>query len=334
MNKKEMCKVFKRIKKVKIAVLGDFCLDAYWEIDTLAAEISVETGLPTQPVREHRYSPGGAGNVAANLATLGVGEVHAFGVLGQDLFAQETCRILQQLSIQCEGLQYQKKEWQTCVYIKRIVAGKERNRIDFGNFNHLQTAVATGLLQSLQKKLPELDAVIINQQLVRGIHTRDFRRQLVALVEKNPQVTFITDSRDFGDDFHGTMRKINDREACILCGFELPVDSEISYDQAMAATKQLTQRWREMIFVTCGAAGVLIGDGGSVQEVPAEKISGPVDTVGAGDTLLAGLTAALAAGAAPVTAAKLGTLAAAVSVRKLYQCGAATPQEILQLLPE
>ena len=60
------------ICKARIAVLGDYCLDAYWFVDRSREEISVETGLPTRPVMEQRYSLGGAGNVVMNLVAMGV----------------------------------------------------------------------------------------------------------------------------------------------------------------------------------------------------------------------------------------------------------------------
>ena len=48
--------ILKRISSVKIAVLGDFCLDAYWFIDESKSEISIETGHATRPVRQQKYS--------------------------------------------------------------------------------------------------------------------------------------------------------------------------------------------------------------------------------------------------------------------------------------
>ena len=63
--------ILDNIRNTRIGVIGDFCLDAYWETDNSRSELSVETGLPTRAVKTQRYSLGGAGNVASNLlATL------------------------------------------------------------------------------------------------------------------------------------------------------------------------------------------------------------------------------------------------------------------------
>ena len=75
-------------------IVGDFCADVYLKIDPSASEVSLETGLPTQPVAEQRFSLGGAGNVAANLISMGVGEVHAFGVVGADMHGERMIRLL------------------------------------------------------------------------------------------------------------------------------------------------------------------------------------------------------------------------------------------------
>jgi sugar/nucleoside kinase (ribokinase family) len=70
---------------------------------------------------------------------------------------------------------------------------------------------------------------------------------------------------------------------------------------------------------------------GEVHQVPALPVTPPIDTVGAGDSFLAALTTALAAGANPIEAARLGHFAAAVTIRKLGITGTASPEEILSV---
>ena len=71
-----------KLPAARVTVFGDFCLDAYWLIDDGEPEVSVETALGVHRVRTQRYSLGGAGNVAANLVDLGVGQVRAVGLIG------------------------------------------------------------------------------------------------------------------------------------------------------------------------------------------------------------------------------------------------------------
>src|ERR1700742_2974078 len=94
-----------KLAAARVAVFGDFCLDAYWLLDSAAPETSVETGLPIRRVRTQRYSPGGAGNVVANLLAIGVKQVHAIGAVGDDLFGKELLRILSAPGAVTSGIQ-------------------------------------------------------------------------------------------------------------------------------------------------------------------------------------------------------------------------------------
>src|SRR5207253_5548629 len=76
----ELARLLADLANVRISVVGDFCLDAYWHLDEHSAEHSIETNLPILRVEEQRYTLGGAGNVVANLIDLGVREVKAIGV--------------------------------------------------------------------------------------------------------------------------------------------------------------------------------------------------------------------------------------------------------------
>jgi bifunctional ADP-heptose synthase (sugar kinase/adenylyltransferase) len=94
MDKEKLHELISKIKNVSIAIVGDFCLDAYWFIDESRSEISVETGEPTMPVSQQKYSLGGAGNVANNLADMDVKEIRVFGVIGNDPFGVEMVKIM------------------------------------------------------------------------------------------------------------------------------------------------------------------------------------------------------------------------------------------------
>jgi len=318
-----------RLRGVRLAVVGDYCLDAYLLLDQSRAEISIETGLETRAVRKQRYTPGGAGNVAANCAALGVAAVHAFGVVGADLYGVEMRKALEARGVATEGLLVQEKDWTTHVYTKIIQGDAELSRVDFGNFNRLAPETGAALLQRLEAALPDLDCVIINQQVGWGIHTEEFRRGLVDLVARHPAKTFVTDSRSCNEKFAGTLRKLNDREAAAICGREVPADGAVSADVARVAGTELYRRWGKPVILTRGAHGCLVVDREGAQEVPGILILSRVDTVGAGDSLLAGFAAALAAGEPPAAAAQLGNYAAAVTVTKLNVTGTATPEEVL-----
>src|SRR5664279_4087389 len=127
MNKEQLKKILKDISSVKIIVIGDFCLDAYWFIDETMSEISVETNEVTRPVRQQRYSLGGAGNVANNLASMRVKDIRAFGVIGPDPFGSEMIRIMNNTGIRTNNMLVQKDDWYTHTYAKPYIENKELN---------------------------------------------------------------------------------------------------------------------------------------------------------------------------------------------------------------
>jgi len=319
------------LTNVNVGVIGDFCLDVYWEEDLAASEKSVETGLPTHPVREQRYELGGAGTIVNNLVSLGVGTVSVFGVVGADPFGREMQQLLDAKGVSRAGLLTSTGSWDTLVYLKPIREGREQSRVDFGNFNRLDDAVVTALLAKLEAALPSLDVVIINQQVRRGIHTEFFQSALNELLARQTSRMFITDCRHIAGVYAHCMRRLNEVEATKLCGAAHEYGDVVALEEVQAAAGQLVARWQKPVFVSRGARGVVVAEATGIQTVPGLHIINPTDPVGAGDSMLAGIAAALAAGLAPLPAATFGNFVAGVTVQKLFQTGTASPPEILAI---
>lgn len=328
MNLMELTKLLEKISRVRIGIVGDFCLDVYLLLEPGASEPSLETGLSTRPVRSHRYSLGGAGNVASNLQAMGAKSVSLFGVIGQDPFGEGMKQLFSARAMNTTGLLTQREQWETHAYMKPYEREQEQNRFDFGSFNQLHPSTSQSLLKKLETALDSLDVIIINEQVTRGIHSKDFREKLSAMALKHRETCFIADSRHYPDDYAGSIRKIDVQQAAELCGkdpaaLDTPGREEI--------VRRLYERWGNTLFLTRGENGCLVCDSHGVHEIPGLLILSPVDPVGAGDSMLAGIAAALAAGAEPFQAAELGSLVAGVTVQKLMQTGNATPEEILKL---
>ena len=319
------------LPRTRVGVLGDFCLDAYWSMDDAASERSVETGLATRPVREQRYSLGGAGNVVNNLVALGVGHVAAFAVLGEDPFGREMRRLLEKLGVDCTGLLAQDSGWDTPVYIKPVRDGREENRLDFGEYNRLRDDTGTALIAQLRSMLSGLDAVIVNQQLRMGIHTKHVQCLLNEMFRANPDRIFVLDSRHLAGAYAGCVLKMNDVEATKLCGASSQAGDIIMLDDTRAAAQQLFGVQRKPVIITRGARGCLVVDDGGLRSVPGLHIINQIDSVGAGDSMTAGLAAGLAVRATPYQAAMLGNFVAGVTVQKLFQTGTASPPESLAI---
>jgi len=333
MNRTELGTLLRDIKSATISVVGDFCLDAYWFIEPTAREQSVETGIDVRLVEQQKYALGGAGNVVANLVALGVKSVRVFSVVGSDLFGRELSYLLKkEKKISTGGLLVQQERWDTHVYSKPYLSGRELNRIDFGGFNRLDIDTAKNLIGLLEESLPASDVVIINEQVESGIHgSPQFRKRLASLIRTHRRKIFLLDSRHYSNYYSGTLRKLNATEAAVLCGLERAPEDRITHAEAKACTLRLLKKWKSPLVVTRGERGSFIADERGFREIPGIHLTGKIDTVGAGDSVIAGISAALAAGAPLLTAAELGNLAAGVTVQKLFQTGTARPDEILAI---
>jgi len=322
--------ILEKIKSAKIGIIGDFCLDAYWFVDKSKSEVSIETGRPTEPVRIQKYSLGGAGNVANNLASMQIGDIRVFGVTGNDPFGSEMISIMKKAGINTSNMLIQEGNWSTHVYIKPHIGEEEQNRIDFGNFNRLSDETADQLIHNLKEESEKVDLVIINQQVLSGLHTEYFRMKLVEVINSFPDKIFIADSRNFTDYYTGAYRKMNDSEAISLCHIRKGAVDTVPYADVISAAEQLYERYRKPLFITRGSRGSVVTDDKGISEISSLMIIGRTDTVGAGDSYLAGAAAALAAGYSLETAGELGTFAAGVTVQKLFQTGTASPEEIFE----
>ena len=81
----------------------------------------------------------------------------------------------------------QEDEWSTHTYAKPYIDDRELNRVDFGNYNILSQETADRLIDNLIKEIPEVDIVIINQQVPSGIHTEYFKNRLAEVILQFPR---------------------------------------------------------------------------------------------------------------------------------------------------
>jgi bifunctional ADP-heptose synthase (sugar kinase/adenylyltransferase)/phosphoglycolate phosphatase-like HAD superfamily hydrolase len=331
MDKEMLNRILDRLPSVSVGVFGDFGLDAYWTLDPSISEVSLETGLPTRSVIKQSYSLGGAGNVVANLAEMGVGDIRVFGVIGADPFGAEMRRLLGRQRANLEGLLVESRSWATPVYIKPILGKEEQNRMDLGNANALPDETGMELLARLSAALDSLAVVIVNQQLLRSVHTPCVQEGLRALMAKNEEKLFVVDSRTLSDSYKDCVHKLNSFEAVKLCGMSRELGDVIGREDAGAAARTLRRRWGRPVFVTLGDRGCLVADGDEVQSVPGLHIVRRTDPVGAGDSMLAGIAAAMAVDCPPLEAAVFGNFVAGVTVQQLFTTGTASPAAIREI---
>ena len=331
MNKQLIEKILSKAKTAKIAIIGDFCLDVYWFLNEIAAEKSLETGLSTWPIALQEYSLGGAGNIVNNLNTLGCKDLLAFGVIGNDPWGEKLMQKLNELNVNSEGMIIQEQSWDTPSYVKPYKDQKELNRIDFGNFNKLDSETLNRLLSLLEQNLQNQDIVIISQQIVGSLFVDEFIEKLLILINKFCDTLFIVDSRHNSEDFPSAILKLNDFTAERMVGNNTAKGASLNRENAIKTAKKLCKKFKKTIFITRGINGCILVHEGVIKEIPSIKMTGIIDTVGAGDSMLAGICIGLVSGEDAYNSACLGNLAAAVSIQKLYQTGTVSPEELLMM---
>ena len=320
-----------KINDVKIAVYGDFCLDAYWTMDPAGSEVSVETGLQAESVASQIYSPGGAGNVLANVAALKPKEIKVIGVIGDDIHGRELSRQLQQLGADTDALTIQKENFETYTYTKKILEGKEQPRIDFGLNNVRTVETDSEILKNIRHALENYDVLIFNQQVQGSLNNRSFIDGANKLFKEFDDKIVILDSRHYNGEFENVHRKVNETEAAVLLGKDVNPRDFIPFSEIKKDGTEIYNQYSKPTFVTCGSRGILTFDNSGISEIPGIMLNKKLDTVGAGDTTISALALCLAAGIKPVDAAAFANFAAAVTVQKLYTTGTASAEEILEL---
>ena len=226
----------------------------------------------------------------------------------------------------------QEKHWATPAYVKPYKEQNELNRIDFGNFNKLDTETLNCLLSLLEKNLQNQDIVIISQQIAGSLFVDEFIEKLLILINKFCDTLFIVDSRHNSGDFPSAILKLNDFTAESMVDNTTPNGVGVTRENAIKTAKTLYKKLKNTIFITRGINGCILVDEGVIKEIPSIKITGKIDTVGAGDSMLAGICIGLVSGQDAYNSACLGNLAAAVSIQKLYQTGTVSPEELLMMV--
>ena len=319
--------VFSKLTSKKVAVIGDFCLDAYWFINSNFNALSLETGLPVNHVEKQNYFPGGAANIVNNLKSLGVGNVDVYGVIGNDPFGNELSRQLNQINCNTKNLLIQNIYWNTHTYSKPILNGNEINRIDFGVNNSLQNDTEDKLIDSLKKNINDYDLAIINQQITKGLHQNSFPTKLQEVIDAT-NVDFISDCRNKEVEYSNSFLKTNIHEA-IQKGLFIDGDS----DQPIIK-KKIDEGFYKKIVISRESKGCLVFSEKEIIEIPVPRNIKPQDTVGGGDSLLTGISIGLISGCDMIQSTLIGCLSAFVTIQKPFQTGTVNPDEIMLSLKQ
>ncbi|HPY29330.1 MAG TPA: PfkB family carbohydrate kinase [Verrucomicrobiota bacterium] len=337
MNAERFATITGQYPKLRIAVVGDFCLDRYLEIDPAKAETSIETGLPVYNVVNVRAQPGGAGTVLNNLVALGVGEIFPVGFIGDDGEGYELRRALAALpGVRLDYL-LQTSARRTFTYCKPLIVQanqppRELNRLDQKNWTPTPSEVVTQLSAHLQRVADRVDGMVVLGQeddQATGVVTPALLETLGKVVKAKPQQMILADSRRSLRNFPRSIFKMNAAELSALTGMA----TNISLKAIGAAAVRLAQQNQRPVFVTLSERGILgATPDGQIEHLPALPLRGEIDIVGAGDSVSANLLAALLSGATLREALTLANAASSIVIHQLGTTGTANVAQLQDLV--
>ncbi len=313
--------------KVRIAVIGDVMLDHF--IWGSVARISPEAPVPVVDFARESFMPGGAANVARNLTALNV-PTEIFGAVGRDSAARQLKRLLKEQSVGCRGLLAGDSR-PTSVKTRVVAHQQQLVRIDREMRDGLSPRLTRRLLARLRANIRETSAVIVGDY-GKGVVTQRLLDDLKTLCRSHG----VWLSLDPKPVHHVNLSDLslitpNRKEAFELAGLpdETRHPNPLADANLMRVAERLLNELRPaVLLITLGELGMLLCQRGQKPfHIPtvAQEV---FDVSGAGDTVIATFTLAIAAGASPVEAAILSNHAASIVVGKI---GTATtsPEELL-----
>lgn len=337
MTPERLHEITSRYAGLRVAVVGDFCLDRYLEIDPARAETSIETGRTVHNVVRVRSQAGAAGTIMNNLSALGVGTLYAIGFCGEDGEGFELRRALAALPGVRLDFFEQSTARRTFTYCKPLVVepGKppcELDRLDSKNWTQTPSELQGRIAESLRNLAPSVDALILMDQVdapETGVVTRAVCTAAHSAQLASPGLVILADSRRSLRGFPPLGFKMNAAELAALGGTPPPLSLENVEKHAAA----LARRNGQPVFVTLAEHGIVGATGkGEVGRIASLPLRGPIDIVGAGDAVTANLLAALAAGATVREAMSLAMIAASIVLHQLGTTGNASVGQIAELL--
>jgi len=300
-----------RIIPLHILVVGDLMLDHYLWGE--CSRISPEAPVQVVDVADERSLLGGAGNVINNLCAFGA-RVSVASVVGEDEAGRELLAMLAEREIDTSHLLLDPKR-KTSRKSRVVASHQQVVRFDHECRTDIDSASEQRLLEAVESLLPEVDMVLLSDY-AKGVLTEALVTRLIALCKRHG-IRVLVDPKgsDYARYRGAYLITPNRREAALATGMVLD-QAEGQGDQLEAmgfALKQLCDLTYAVI--TLSEDGLAIF-GDKMQRIPttAREV---YDVTGAGDTVLAALGVALAAGEGIEEAARFANSAAAVVVGKL-----------------
>jgi len=288
-------------------VIGDVMLDRY--LIGSVGRISPEAPVPIVLLNEQNERAGGAANVAANLALLGI-KTHIIGNVGNDAEAKTLLSLLKEIGIKTEGICTSKNR--PTIAKTRVLSGHQQMmRLDqesSATFSKDENAL---VLSVVKKQLAQKPAIVILSDYAKGLLSTNICQSIISQCKvQNIPVLVDPKGHDYSKYAGATALTPNKKETAEACD-----TSTSDVDLIAKASALKTYLDIEFLAVTRGEEGITLIDE-RTHDIPATAKQ-VFDVSGAGDTVIATLAAGLMNGLNPLESLQLANIAAAVVVGKV-----------------
>ncbi|MBI4054979.1 MAG: D-glycero-beta-D-manno-heptose-7-phosphate kinase [Elusimicrobia bacterium] len=310
----------------RILVLGDLILDCY--LQGKARRLSPEAPVPVVRVEQEQWIPGGAGNVAVNLADLGA-QVELVGIIGEDSEGARLKGLFSQRGISTAGL-FCDPERPTSVKYRVIAEHQQVVRFDKEQTHTLSENLQQRLLRCLQAAISRSQCLVISDY-GKGVISRRFLGQALRWGRREKRKVIVDPKVEHFLYYRRVTCLTPNLQEAIAGMRALQVEAD--GDVEMLGRRILAKLGLGSLIITRGEQGMTVFENGArirVSHIPTQARE-VFDVTGAGDTVVASLSLALAAGATLLEAAQVANAAAGIVVGKL---GTATvsPAELAAVL--
>ncbi len=325
-NKEELISYINKLSEPKVLVIGDLAIDemVYGDAERISREAPVLILLHS----DTKLILGAASNAAHNVSTLNNGKVSVIGVCGDDFQAGQLRETFEKANVNC-GLLVVDPSRKTTT--KTRISGsittsitQQIVRIDRQTNELLSPEIEEEVLKQIERAVPEFDAIILSNYHI-GTLTPKIIQETIRLANHYNKIVVVDAQKDLSVYKNVTSMTPNLPDTQKSVGFTIESEDDLK----RAGDKLLNETNAESVLITCGADGMFVVSGkGNYTKIPVFNKSEVFDVTGAGDTVTAVYTLALAAGANPCYAAIIGNIAASIVVKQ-FGCATTTIEEIL-----
>lgn len=325
-NKEQLISHIKKLKEPKVLVVGDLAIDEMIYGD--AERISREAPVLILRHSNTKLILGAASNAAHNVSTLNDGKVSVIGVCGDDFQAGQLRETFEEANVNCGRLVVDPSRKTTT---KTRISGsittsitQQIVRIDRQTDGFLSPDIEEEVLKQIEKAIPEHDAVILSNYHI-GTLTPNVIQETIRLANQHNKIIVVDAQKDLDVYKNVTSMTPNLPDTQKSVGFKIENEDDLK----RAGDKLLQETNAKSILITCGADGMFVARAHeNYTKIPVFNKSEVFDVTGAGDTVTAVYTLALATGADPAYAAIIGNIAAS-QVVKQFGCATTSIEELL-----